>query len=162
MSRTTNLILLGAGKVGRELIRQIQGSGLPIQFIAIADSQAFVDGSPLSPAQIEGVFETKASGHSLENFPDALPLQNLPGNFQKDTIVVDTSASRTLDLMPALKAGCKLVFANKNALSAPWQDAAVFYNHPSVRYEATVGAGLPIIQTLQTMLATGDQITRID
>ena len=156
MSRTTNLILLGAGKVGREVIRQIQASGLPIQFIAIADSQAFVAGSPLSPAQIEGVFETKANGHSLASFPDALPLQNLPGNFQKDTIVVDTSASRTLDLMPALKAGCKLVLANKNALSAPWQDAADFYNTPFwYVMKPRLGAGLPIIQTLQSHAGDG-------
>ena len=162
MYTQTNLILLGAGKVGREVIRQVQASGLPIQFIAIADSQAFVSGNPLTPAKIEAVCATKASGQSLADFPGALPLQNLPGYFQPDSIVVDTSASRSLDLLPALKAGCKLVFANKNALSAPWQAAAGFYNHPLVRYEATVGAGLPVMQTLKTMLATGDQITRIE
>jgi len=155
-------MLLGARKVGREVIRQVQPSGLPIQFIAIADSQAFVSGNPLTSALIEAVFEIKASGQSLAGISDALPLQNLPGNFQTDTIVVDTSASRSLDLLPALQAGCKLVFANKNALSAPWLDALGYYKHPSVRYEATVGAGLPVIQTLKTMLATGDQITRYE
>jgi len=162
MSTTTNLILLGVGKVGRELIRQIQASGLPIQFSVITDSQAFLGGSPLSTGQVAEIIAAKTSERSLGTLPGALPLKELPRYFQADAIVVDTSASRNLDLRPALDAGCKLVFANKNAHSAPWTQAMDLYNHPSVRYEATVGAGLPVIQTMKTMLATGDQITRIE
>jgi len=162
MSPTTNIILLGAGKVGREIIHQIQASGLPIRFCAIADSQAFLGGDPLTSAQIRDVMDTKTGGQSLETLPGALPLKDLPRSFRADAIVVDTSASRDLDLLPALHAGCKLVFANKNAHSAAWEQAVHLFQNPNVRYEATVGAGLPVIQTLRSMLATGDLITRIE
>ena len=76
--------------------------------------------------------------------------------------MVDTSASRELDLSLALSAGCKVVYANKNALSAPWAMAASLYGKSEVAYEATVGAGLPVIQTLRSLVATGDTITRIE
>ena len=162
MTNTTNIILLGLGKVGRELVQQVHVSGLNLQFIALADSSAFISDSPLSSKKIETVLQTKAAGLSLNTLPDSSPLSDLAAHFQKDTIVVDTSASRNLDLSPALSAGCKLVYANKNALSAPWSQAAGLYGKAQVAYEATVGAGLPVIQTLRALVATGDTITRIE
>jgi homoserine dehydrogenase len=162
MATTQNIVLLGAGKVGREVIRQIQAAGLPIQFTAIADSQAILSGSPLTAAQISGLLEAKTNGRPLAELAGALPLDHLPHFYRKGTIVVDTTASHSLNLLPALQAGCKLVFANKNAHSGAWQEAAALYNNLHVRYEATVGAGLPTIQTLRSLLATGDQITRME
>jgi homoserine dehydrogenase len=123
MHTNTHLILLGAGKVGREVIRLIQACGLPIRFTAITDSQLFVIGNPLQPAVIQAVFDAKASGQWLIEFSGALPLHKPSAYYQADAIVVGTSASRSLDLLPALQAGCKLVFVNKNALSAPWRMA---------------------------------------
>ncbi|MBE0688172.1 MAG: hypothetical protein IH585_19425 [Anaerolineaceae bacterium] len=67
-----------------------------------------------------------------------------------------------LDWSIALQNGCKLVFANKNAHSAPWPQAASLFNQPDIRYESTVGAGLPVIATLRSMINSGDQITRIE
>jgi homoserine dehydrogenase len=37
----------------------------------------------------------------------------------------------------------------------------LFFEHSRLRYECTVGAGLPVIQTLQQLLDTGDQVTAI-
>lgn len=162
MSSHINLILIGAGKVGRELIRLVQESGLPLFFSAITDHQAFLAGNPLSKDQVKMIIDIKTLGQSLQQLPGSIPIVELPHYFQKGTIIIDCSASRYLDLLPALKAGCKLVFANKNAHSAGWSQASHLFHSPNVRYEATVGAGLPVIQTLQSMLATGDQITRIE
>jgi homoserine dehydrogenase len=55
-----------------------------------------------------------------------------------------------------------VVYANKNALSAPLAQAAGLYGKEQVAYEATVGAGLPVIQTLRALIATGDTVTRIE
>jgi homoserine dehydrogenase len=38
----------------------------------------------------------------------------------------------------------------------------MYYDHPLIRYEATVGAGLPLISTLRYLLDTGDEITSIE
>jgi len=162
MTNTTNIILFGLGKVGRELVQQVLSSGLKIRFTTLADSSAFISGNPLSKDQIESALQNKAAGQSLSSLNGSLPLSDLSAFYQQDTIVVDTSASRDLDLTPALSAGCKLVYANKNALSSPWKQAAGLYSKAQVAYEATVGAGLPVIQTLRSLVATGDTITRIE
>jgi homoserine dehydrogenase len=162
MNKPTNIILLGLGKVGRELVQQVLSSGLNICFIAIADSRAFISGSPLSAVQIETALRTKDAGQTLSNLKGSSPLSDLTALYQRDTIVVDTSASRDLDLTPALAAECKLVYANKNALSAPWAQTAGLYSKAQVAYEATVGAGLPVIQTLHSLMATGDTVTKIE
>lgn len=162
MNKTTNIILLGLGKVGRELVRQILANGLNLHFSALADSGAFISGNPLTKDQIESALQAKAAGKSLSSLDGSRPLTELSAFYQQDTIVVDTSAARDLDLSPALTAGCKLIYANKNALSAPWSQASGLYGKSGVAYEATVGAGLPVIQTLRPLVATGDTITRIE
>jgi homoserine dehydrogenase len=162
MITQTNLILIGAGKVGRELIRQVQGANLPISFAAISDHQAFLAGDPLSQVQLDQVIGVKSSGQSLQQLIGSIPIMELPRYFQEGTIIIDCSASKDLNLQPAMDSGCKLVFANKNAHSAAWSQVSHLFYNPWVRYEATVGAGLPVIHTLKSMLATGDQITRID
>ncbi len=162
MTKPTNIILLGPGKVGRELVQQVQASGLNLRFTVLADSRAFICGNPLTSEQIETTLQTKTAGLSLTSLPDSSPLSDLATHFQPNTIVVDTSAARDLDLVPALSAGCKVVFANKNALSAPWAQSAGLYGKPEVAYEASVGAGLPVIQTLRSLISTGDTVTRIE
>lgn len=162
MNKTTNIILLGLGKVGRELVRQILSNGLNLHFSALADSSAFIAANPLSTDQIESALQTKAAGKSLSSLDGSRPLSDLTAFYQRDTIVVDSSASRDLDLTPALAAGCKLVYANKNALSAPWSQASGLFRKSAVAYEATVGAGLPVIRTLRSLVETGDTITRIE
>jgi homoserine dehydrogenase len=83
-------------------------------------------------------------------------------------IVVDLTASdHTAEvLVESCRCGCDVVMANKRPLSG---DMSIWYSLTSakksgrsVRYEATVGAGLPIIATLQTMVDTGDEIVSID
>ncbi len=83
---------------------------------------------------------------------------------QPGTILVDVTASPKTEptLRAALDAGCGLVLANKIPLAGPWAKAKPFFEHPHLRYEATVGAGLPVISTLHYLLDTGDQVTAIE
>ncbi len=83
---------------------------------------------------------------------------------QPGTILVDVTASPKMEptLWAALDAGCGLVLANKIPLARPWAKAKPFFEHPHLRYEATVGAGLPVIATLHYLLDTGDQVTAIE
>ncbi|MCK4683174.1 homoserine dehydrogenase, partial [Candidatus Bipolaricaulota bacterium] len=83
---------------------------------------------------------------------------------QPGTLLIDATASaKTVSLLKeALAARCGIVLANKLPLAGPWAEAESLFAHPLLRYEATVGAGLPIISTLRTLLATGDRITSIE
>lgn len=83
-----------------------------------------------------------------------------------DGIVVDVTAAEGMEtpLESALRHGRGVVLANKKPLTVPLpryrQLMAVAGRR--LRYEATVGAGLPVIATLQMLLDTGDQVQRIE
>ncbi|MDO9087353.1 MAG: hypothetical protein Q7U53_14185 [Anaerolineaceae bacterium] len=162
MQKPIKIIIFGLGKVGRELLFQLQNSGLNYQIIALADHSGCLTGHPLTTDQIAIAVQTKTTGQAIAILAGSLPLERLPDSFAQDNLIVDTSAVRDPDWSVALHRGSKLVFANKNALSSSWQKATVLFNHPEIRYEATVGAGLPVINTLRTMTASGDQILRIE
>lgn len=156
------IVVFGLGKVGREVVRQIQERSLPIVFTGMVDSKACVVGFPFSNSQIESVLNRKLAGGSLKDIPESKPLSAMLDVFRSDTIIVDTSAARNLDWTLALQKGCSLVFANKNALAAAWNQSSVLYNQPGIRYESTVGAGLPVIASLRSQVASGDRINRIE
>ncbi len=161
MGQNTKIVLLGLGRVGQAFVRQAQDADVPIEFTALADSSGFIMGNPLSIETIAMAVQQKINGGSLSDLAANHSLRDLRRVYLPGTIVVDTSADRSLDLLPALTCGCKVVFANKNKLSAPWSEAKSFYN-AQVGYEATVGAGLPVITTIQSLRTTGDEITRIE
>ena len=64
----------------------------------------------------------------------------------------------------ALKADGAVVYSNKAPLSRPMRDARGLWDAAAagrVRYETTCGAGLPVISTLKSLLATGDRVIEI-
>jgi homoserine dehydrogenase len=80
------------------------------------------------------------------------------------TIVMDAAAgddTATYDAL-ALEHGAGVVLSNKAPLALPMRDprSQVLWSQARsnghLRYEATVGAGLPVISTLHTLLDTGD------
>lgn len=84
-------------------------------------------------------------------------------------IAIDTAAgSRTAGLLSMnLTNGGGAVLSNKAPLALPSSDAAaaLLWSEAGfcgrVRYETTCGAGLPIISTVRSLLATGDTVTHV-
>lgn len=83
-----------------------------------------------------------------------------------DGIVVDVTAAEGMEtpLESALRHGRGVVLANKKPLTVPLPRYRQLMTTAGrgLRYEATVGAGLPVIATLQMLLDTGDQVQRIE
>jgi homoserine dehydrogenase len=81
---------------------------------------------------------------------------------------VDVTAEETGDLLlTALGQGFDLVMANKKPLAGPPAAyrrllAAAATAGRRVRYEATVGAGLPVIDTFRKLVESGDRVLRIE
>jgi bifunctional aspartokinase / homoserine dehydrogenase 1 len=70
-------------------------------------------------------------------------------------------------LLGALGHGFDLVLANKKPLAGSWKHyeallSAVSTDNRRLRYEATVGAGLPILDTYQKLVQTGDRVLRVE
>jgi homoserine dehydrogenase len=67
----------------------------------------------------------------------------------------------------AFRNGVHVITANKRPLSVPWHDreqvnAARRLGHRQYHYETTVGAALPVIDTLKSLVQTGDTVHQIE
>ena len=170
-SRRASVVLLGVGQVGRALLRLILDrnektrDNAVINVVGIADSRAaLIDDDYLSSQTLTEALTIKGAGGTLEQIGGALQLSELASALTPGTILVDVTASNdTVPLLrSALSRGCGIVLANKRPLATGWSEAEVFFLHPYVRYEATVGAGLPVISTLRNLLSCGDSFTSIN
>jgi aspartokinase/homoserine dehydrogenase 1 len=83
-------------------------------------------------------------------------------------VVVDVTSEETGDLLrAALGNGFDVVMANKKPLAGPWDSYARLFDAAratgrSIKYEATVGAGLPIIDTYYKLVETGDRVISVE
>jgi len=172
---TLPLILVGLGNVGGTLLHQIlttreavaRRTGLTVVPVALADISGVVarpDGFPDETlrAVLDSVRQRRLLVDALPG--DVRPLSELESLLRAGTVLVDvTAATGSSELLhAALKAGGGVAIANKNPLTGAWPSTRDLFTHPHMRYECTVGAGLPVIRTLRSLLDTGDQAARIE
>lgn len=146
---------------------------------------AFIDLLKESELQLNGVTNSRkmllrASGLNSEKVLSALAEKGKPADIDQfirtmkedptaRKICLDCTASKAIALRynDILASGVSLVTPNKiaNTESLDYYSSlrSIALEHRvKYRYESTVGAGLPVISTLQTMLETGDKIQRIE
>jgi aspartokinase/homoserine dehydrogenase 1 len=169
---TISIGLIGPGLVGTALLDQIASQTarltrefrLDLRLRGIAASRRMLLGDPCIDAADWRSLLTAGQPTDLHRFEQHIHAQHLP-----HAVLVDCSASSEVaEYYPRwLAAGIHVVTPNKKANSADWglytrvQEARRLGGSHYL-YEATVGAGLPIIQTLRDLRETGDQIRRIE
>lgn len=169
--RTVPIMLIGLGNVGSEILRHILESqaniaartGLRLVPVGLADISGITfNTAGLDPALLQDVLAATKARRLLEAVVSTRPLESQA--IPSGVTVVDVTAAR--DNVPLLKralaANSGAVLANKNPLTGPWQEVRAFFETPLLRYECTVGAGLPVIDSLQSLLDTGDAALRIE
>lgn len=167
------VILLGVGGVGQALIRQmlstrawlVERLGLVLQPAGLLDSRAMLfDRQGLPAGTLRAALDVKGRRGSLAELDGSRSPDALAELLESGQILVDLTASLDTGRLvrAVLAAGCGVVTANKHPLGAPWADSRQLFQALRLRYEATVGAGLPVIRTLRTLLDTGDEITRME
>ena len=170
--KVLNLFICGVGTVGGRLIEQIrsqynelmQRSGLKLNVVGIASSKA-------------GIYSR--DGIDLENYRELLK-QSEPSNCERlrdevigmnifNSVFVDCTASKEVAALyqTFLEHNISVVAANKIAASSDYdnyarlkrtaRDRGVWF-----RYETNVGAGLPIIGTINDLRNSGDKILKIE
>lgn len=122
------------------------------------------DYRPIELAQCSSLLA--ASSSPLLNLTEITNyLSTAPG---RSILVDNTSSQDVADAYPSfLSKGIAVVTPNKKAFSssyALWEDifSAASRSKAMVYHESSVGAGLPVISTLKDLVATGDQVTRIE
>jgi aspartokinase/homoserine dehydrogenase 1 len=171
--QTVSVGVIGPGQVGRALLSQLaaalpglqERSRLDLRIRAIADSKRMrLDETGLDPATaLDALRGDDARTVDLDAFAGHVRGEHLP-----HALIVDCSAS---DAVAAhyprwLAAGIHVVTPNKHAGSGDWTRYAAIRaarrGGARFLYEATVGAGLPVIGTLRNLLDTGDELHEID
>lgn len=170
-AQTVALAVVGPGKVGAALLDQLDAAlprlqrdaGLDLRLRALADSRHLW----LGEHGAGGEWRTNLASAPAGNL-DSLA-SHLLGAHLPHAVIVDCSASDAVaDRYPGwLASGIHVITPNKHAVAGPWArrqaiEAACLTGGSRLRYEATVGAGLPVIQTLRDLLDTGDQLVAVE
>lgn len=172
---TIPVIILGAGGVGRALLRQLVAgrdaiaarNRLQFAVVAVADRRcrAWAPGG-LSADQLLALLEDKQQRRPIGPQRPAGPeivAEAVRAGLQ-GALLVDVTAEDGMEptIDAALAAGFGVVLANKKPLAGPLATARRYLNHPRLRHESTVGGGQPVIATLRYLLDTNDPVQRIE
>ena len=169
--KVLNLFICGVGTVGGKLIEQIrsqyetlmQRNGLKLNVVGIASSKA-------------GVFDR--DGIDLENYRELLKAPEAQGKNLRDEVLgmnifnsvfVDCTASKDIASLyqTFLEHNISVIAANKIAASSDYENYMKLKKTARnrgvwFRYETNVGAGLPIIGTINDLRNSGDKILKIE
>lgn len=185
------VVQLGLGGVGQALVRHYlrlaerypwlsyaglaDRSGLLLMDGAwsLSDLQTVLDekGSGKRLVEIAGAFSGRASFTPASSGSALPPLESAlsSGGNQAaagELVVVDVTAERHAydTLLQARRQGAHLVLCNKWALAEDFDRYEALAHGGSGRflYETTVGAALPVINVLDSLLQTGDEVIAID
>jgi aspartokinase/homoserine dehydrogenase 1 len=175
-----DVVLLGFGQIGRELALQMANRSLhsadgQARIVAVVDRSGYVfDARGLSPKRLEAIAFAKSTRTPLSSVRHGVrataeeAIAAITGHALSRPILVDVTAGDTVPvLVHAFERGMDVVLANKRPLAGSEVDAqtlarAAAANDRRLLHEATVGAGLPIIDTIQKLAESGDQILRIE
>ncbi len=171
-SQTLSIGLIGPGSVGSVLLEQIAGESgrlsqalnLDLRVRGIATSRHMVlDDRHIELDQWRDRLGASGKPVDLDRFTSHVHAEHLP-----HAVIIDCSASQAVADRYAgwLARGIHIVTPNKKANSdryATYQRLNAERRAGDARYlyETTVGAALPIIQTLRDLRETGDRVRRI-
>src|SRR5437867_390401 len=174
----SDVVLLGFGQIGRTLaplIAKVKQNALRLQVVGLVDRSGFVfDPRGLPPRRLAALAAAKAkatplakvAGGQRASATEAVTF--VASHALSNPILVDVTAADTTEtLKTALAAGMHVVLANKRPITVSrkhydeLQAAAEAHGRQLLR-EATVGAGLPIIDTFAKLVESGDRVQRIE
>ena len=171
-AKELNLFITGVGNVGSRLIEQIENQRdyllehlrLKIRVIALSNSRKMIlSDNPIDLTNWKKLLsgsETKANRKKFFNHIKELNLRN--------SIFIDNTASETIsdEYIKYLKNNIGVVTCNKIACASSFENyrelkkTARQFGTPFL-FETNVGAALPVIDTLNTLIASGDKIHQI-
>ena len=167
-----NLFITGTGNVGRRLLYQLaqqksflqEHLRLQVRVIGVANSRRMLiqeEGIDLNNWQEE---LENGDAMQLRDFIKLIHAKNL-----RNSVFVDITANKEVALAydQLLQKSVSVVACNKIACSSPFsyyrklKDLSKEFN-AAFYFETNVGAGLPVIGTLNDLLRSGDKIRKIE
>jgi len=171
--RRIHLFCMGVGNVGGTLIDQIRDAhddllatrSIDLQVVGLANSRKHVlNEAGIELADWRNVLDRDGQPGSLEDFAAAMHDLNL-----ENAVFVDNTASADVASTYEAVLGASIgVVASNKISAADTQDrydrlnALALAKNTQYRYETNVGAGLPVIDTIEHLIQSGDRVHRID
>ena len=167
-----NLFIAGAGNVGTKLLAQLQKQqpyllselNLQVRVIGLSNSRRMVFNN--RGVDLANWSTELAGGEPMQ--ADAF-LQAIENYNLRNSVFVDVTANESIaaNYKRLLDKSISVVACNKIACSSPYSyysqlKEAAHKHNTTLLFETNVGAGLPIIGTLNDLLRSGDVITRIE
>lgn len=176
-----DVLLLGYGNIGRALADLIASRtqharerfGVAPRVVGVCDRSGFLfDPRGLAPEALGRAATAKRDGRGLATLEGAIATAD-PEDLVRHAlqfrlsrpILVDVSDADGSDatFREAFRLGCDVVTANKKPLAGPVETFRALrddaFSHARLlKCEATVGAGLPVVDSLEMLLATGDRL----
>jgi aspartokinase/homoserine dehydrogenase 1 len=168
-----NVFLLGIGLVGGNLLEQIKQQQpkllkekhLKIKLAGVANSKKMLfNREGIDIATFREKMMAEGQDSSLENFKNEIIGLNMYNSIFVDCTANDQAAGLYAEL---LNANISIVTANKVAASSDYENYALLKKTAKRKgakflFETNVGAGLPIITTLNDLVNSGDTIVKIE
>ena len=167
-----HLFIAGYGVVGKALVDIIaknrekieKRTGRRLHVCGLANSRRFIlDKNGLS---LENIAEQLNNG---DNSADEAYFNQLATLTLENSVFVDCTASADIAFkyMNLFKKGYSVVACNKITFSSPYKQYAALKEAAieigaTLRYETTVGAALPILESISRSVHSGDEIIRIE
>jgi len=171
--KNVNVFLVGTGVVGSALLEQLHKNnklfleqyGIDIQVIGIANSRfVCVNSKGIDLKEWRSITEQSKEEMSWEKYLSFLCHSDL-----SNVVFVDCSSSQTIaDSYPTiLESGISIVTPNKKANSGSFANYQILQDLIAAHkakffYDSNVGAGLPILSTLNDLSKSGDQLIKIE
>ncbi|BEH03728.1 bifunctional aspartate kinase/homoserine dehydrogenase I [Candidatus Karelsulcia muelleri] len=172
-SKQINLFIIGLGKVGSNLLGQInkqkkylnQELKVQLRVIGLANSKKMIfKKKGININKYKCYLKTSSYDMSLKRFIEIMYEMNL-----RNSIFVDNTADSNLAMIYEnfLKKGIGVITCNKIACSSNYyyykklKEFSINFNSPFL-FETNVGASLPVISTLNDLINSGDKIYKIE
>jgi aspartokinase/homoserine dehydrogenase 1 len=170
--RRLALAVIGVGNIGGALLRQLhqqraylREQGFDPIVIGLADSRRFV----LDPEGIDlAHWRQRLTASRRRMSPDAFAHAAAGLELTNAALVDCTADDSVVSAYPRfIDANFHIVTPNKRANVLPWARYAALQERLRRRqkyflYETNVGAGLPVMSTLRDLIASGDEIVKIE
>jgi len=167
------LFMVGMGTVGGSLLKQIaqqqeellKNHNLRVNLLGISNTRKMlINENGIDTQQVREILDEHGEPANLEGFVQQMKDLNI-----RNSVFVDCSASGSVaEVYPDVLDGfISVVTANKVACSSQYAMYKKLKETARARqvkffYETNVGAGLPIISTINDLINSGDKILRIE
>ena len=168
-----NIFLVGIGTVGRDLLQQIslqqeklkKELRLKLRIAGVANSRKMIfDREGLEPMKIKELLDDSNEKSDLTKFCQIMTEMNM-----FNSVFVDCTADQSVanHYQSVLSNYISIVAANKSAASSEYSryhelKETAARNGVKFLFETNVGAGLPLISTINDLRRSGDRILKIE